>query len=166
MSDPRLEAQAGALLKRLGWRICTAESCTGGLIAHRLTNIPGSSAYMLGGIVAYANDVKQSLLDVPEETLIAFGAVSAQTAEAMVRGALARFDADAAVAVTGIAGPDGGTPEKPVGLTYIGALTRSGALRIERHIWQGDREAVKQQSADAALRLIIALADGEAQGLA
>jgi PncC family amidohydrolase len=158
MSQRRLEFEAGEALRRVGWRVCTAESCTGGLIAHRLTNIPGSSAYVLGGIVAYANEIKMALLGVPQETLIAFGAVSEQTAEAMARGALARFDADLAVAVTGIAGPSGGTPDKPVGLTYIAAATRSGILRVERHVWQGDRETIKEQSADAALRLIMVLA--------
>jgi PncC family amidohydrolase len=153
--DEQLEIQLGEQLKTRGWRICTAESCTGGLVAHRLTNIAGSSAYVLGGVVAYDNRIKMALLGVQESTLIAHGAVSAETAEEMARGALARFGADVAVSITGIAGPGGGTTEKPVGLTYIAAATRAGQFRVERHVWQGDRLAVKAQSADAALRLAI-----------
>lgn len=152
----QLEIQLGELLKARGWLACTAESCTGGLVAHRLTNIAGSSAYVLGGVVAYANEIKMALLGVQESTLIAHGAVSAETADEMARGALARFGADVAVSITGIAGPGGGSPEKPVGLTYIAAATRAGLFRVERHLWQGERIAVKEQSADAALRLMMA----------
>jgi PncC family amidohydrolase len=126
--------------------------------AHRLTKIAGSSAYVLGGIVAYANEVKILLLDVRPDTLMAHGAVSAPVAEEMVLGVLARLDADVAVSVTGIAGPGGGTAEKPVGLTYLAVATRAGVFRSERHVWQGDRLAVKQQSSDAALGLLLAAA--------
>src|SRR5215207_10419508 len=111
-----LEAQVGELLNARGWTICAAESCTGGLIAHRLTNIAGSSNYVLGGIVSYSNEAKQKLLGVHEATLIAHGAVSEETAAEMVQGVRAVFDADVAVSITGIAGPGGGTAEKPVGL--------------------------------------------------
>jgi PncC family amidohydrolase len=153
-----LEEQVGQVLLARGWRVATAESCTGGMIAHRLTNIAGSSAYVLGGIVAYANEVKILLLDVRPDTLMAHGAVSAPVAEEMVLGVLARLDADVAVSVTGIAGPGGGTAEKPVGLTYLAVATRAGVFRSERHVWQGDRLAVKQQSSDAALGLLLAAA--------
>ena len=154
------EAQVGALLLARNWTVCTAESCTGGLIAHRLTNIAGSSAYVLGGIVSYSNAAKQKLLGVHESTLAAYGAVSEQTAAEMVQGVRAVFDADVAVSITGIAGPGGGSPEKPVGLTYIGLLLRGHEPQVRRHIWQGDREAVKAASADAALAWIVEAIQG------
>jgi PncC family amidohydrolase len=158
--DDTLAIQVGEALRARGWWVATAESCTGGLVAHRLTNIPGSSAYVLGGIIAYDNRIKRELLGVSEATLAAHGAVSEQTAEEMALGALARLDADVAVSITGIAGPGGGTPEKPVGLTYLGVATRKGVLRVERHMGSGDREAVKMHSADAALRMILAICEG------
>lgn len=150
-----LEAQVGALLLARNWTICAAESCTGGLVMHRLTNIAGSSAYVLGGIVSYSNAAKQKLLGVHESTLIAYGAVSEQTAAEMVQGVRAVFDTDVAVSITGIAGPGGGTPEKPVGLTYIGLLLRGGEPQVRRHVWQGSREEVKAASASAALAWIV-----------
>lgn len=153
--DDALAIQAGEALRARGWWVATAESCTGGLVLHRLTNIPGSSAYVLGGIVAYDNRIKQNVLGVRAETLETFGAVSAETAEEMVRGALARLGSDVAVSITGIAGPGGGSPDKPVGLTYLGVATKEGVLRVARHVWAGDRLAVKAQSADAALRMIL-----------
>lgn len=148
------DARLGAALIRLQRTVCVAESCTGGLIGHRLTNIPGSSAYMLGGIIAYANSAKQMILHVPESTLIAHGAVSEPTAREMAISARAMFGADYALSVTGIAGPGGGTAEKPVGLTYIGIALPEGEVIVERHIWQGDREANKHASASAALALL------------
>lgn len=157
MPDESLELQLGHLLLARNYWIATAESCTGGLITHRLTNISGCSAYVVGGVVAYSNSVKMQLLNVPETTLNTHGAVSQPTAEAMVTGALTLFDADIAISVTGIAGPGGGSEDKPVGLTYIGCGVRDGRVRVERHIWPGDRLAVKSASADAALRLAIAV---------
>jgi PncC family amidohydrolase len=153
--DERLEARVGDALRVKGWTICTAESCTGGLIAHRLTNLPGSSDYVLGGVVAYANRIKQSLLHVRQGTLIAYGAVSEQTASEMAVGARDLFGADVAVSVTGIAGPGGGSAEKPVGLTYIGLAGPNDLLVVQRHVWEGDREAVKNASAEAALQLAL-----------
>jgi nicotinamide-nucleotide amidase len=153
--DQRLEVRVGALLKARGWTVCAAESCTGGLVLHRLTNIAGSSAYVLGGVVTYSNEAKQKLVGVREATLIAYGAVSEQTAAEMVMGVRALFDADLAVSITGIAGPGGGTPEKPVGLTYIGLLRRGQTPQVRRHIWQGEREAIKDASASAALAWLI-----------
>jgi PncC family amidohydrolase len=150
-----LEAQVGAALLAKGWKVCTAESCTGGLISHRLTNVAGSSAYMLGGVVAYANAVKQAVLKVRQGTLIAYGAVSEQTAAEMATGARRLLSADVAVSVTGIAGPGGSTPEKPVGLTYIGLAGPDDRVIVQRHIWDGDREAIKAASAEAALQLLL-----------
>jgi PncC family amidohydrolase len=154
MIDERLEARVGAALRARGWKVGAAESCTGGLIMHRLTNIPGSSEYVVGGIVSYSNEVKQSLLGVRAETLMAYGAVSEETAREMAQGALTRLNTDIAVSVTGIAGPGGGTPQKPVGLTYLGLATRDQAV-VRRHVWSGDREAIKAASAEAALSLIL-----------
>lgn len=150
-----LEAQVGALLRQREQTVGTAESCTGGLIMHRLTNIPGSSAYVLGGIVAYSNAVKQALLNVTSGTLIAHGAVSEQTAQQMALGARAVLKCDFALSVTGIAGPGGGTDEKPVGLTYIAIAGPDDLLGCQRNIWEGNREAIKQASADAALQLLL-----------
>lgn len=151
----KLEAQVGEMLLACGYTICTAESCTGGLILHLLTNIAGSSTYVLGGVVAYSNQVKQSLLKVKQGTLIAHGAVSEQTASEMVIGARDLLRADVAISVTGIAGPDGGTASKPVGLTYIGLAAPGDIFIVRRHIWDGDREAIKKASAEAALRLVL-----------
>jgi PncC family amidohydrolase len=139
--------------------VATAESCTGGLVAHILTEVPGSSAYFRGGIVSYSNEAKSSLLDVADEVLAAHGAVSAQVARAMALGARARFDAGLTVAVTGIAGPDGGTAEKPVGLTYVAVADASGE-DVRRFVWTGDRAANKLASAEAALELLLGRATG------
>ena len=155
MAEQTLEAQVGAALRDKGWTIGTAESCTGGLVLHRLTNIPGSSTYVLGGIVAYSNAIKQALLKVKQGTLLAYGAVSEQTAQEMAVGARQILKADIAVSITGIAGPGGGTTEKPVGLTYIGLAGPDDEVVVQRHIWDGDREAVKSASADAALQLVL-----------
>ncbi|MFN8448146.1 MAG: CinA family protein [Anaerolineae bacterium] len=149
--DQSLEARVGEQLKARGWTVCAAESCTGGLVLHRLTNIAGSSAYVLGGVVTYSNEAKQKLIGVREATLIAYGAVSEQTAAEMVEGVRALFDTDLAVSITGIAGPGGGTPDKPVGLTYIGLMQPGKPPQVRRHIWQGDRAAIKDASASAAL---------------
>jgi PncC family amidohydrolase len=153
--DDRLEARVGLALRSKGWTVAAAESCTGGLVMHRLTNISGSSDYVTGGVVAYSNQVKQAILKVKQGTLIAHGAVSEQTAGEMALGIKTLLKVDVAVSITGIAGPGGGTPEKPVGLTYIGIAAPSDVLTIERHVWPGDREAVKAASAEAALQLIL-----------
>jgi PncC family amidohydrolase len=155
MGQQPLEAQISELLLERGWTICAAESCTGGLLMHRLTNMPGSSAYVLGGVVAYSNAAKQSILHVRQGTLIAHGAVSEQTAAEMATGVRTLLGADVAVSITGIAGPDGGTPEKPVGLTYIGLAGPDGLVVVNRRIWDGDRLAVKTASASAALQLVL-----------
>jgi PncC family amidohydrolase len=131
-----------------------AESCTGGLVADAITDISGSSAYFQGSIVAYANEAKMSLLDVPGEVLAAHGAVSAQVARAMADGARRRIGVALAVGVTGIAGPGGGTEDKPVGLTYVAVADEYG-VDVKRFTWQGEREANKVASAQAALELLI-----------
>jgi nicotinamide-nucleotide amidase len=155
-----LEEKIGNLLTKQGLTLATAESCTGGLVAHRITNVPGSSAYYVGGVVAYANEAKEALLGVRPATLAAHGAVSEETAREMARGARQRLGACVAVAITGIAGPAGGTPDKPVGLTYV-ALSAAGVDAsapdvelVERHLWTGGRLENKEASAEAALRLV------------
>lgn len=134
--------------------IATAESCTGGTIASRLTSVPGSSMYMKGGIIAYANDVKERLLGVPRHVLENPGAVSEECAHAMAEGARARLDVTHAVSATGIAGPDGGTERKPVGLVYI-ALSTEDHTKVEKHIFEGDRQAVIAAASDRALALLL-----------
>ncbi|WP_114374551.1 CinA family protein [Elioraea thermophila] len=157
MIDNTLLADAEALLaefRRAGLRLATAESCTGGLIAAVLTAIPGSSDVVERGFVTYSNAAKSDLLAVDPAMIARVGAVSAEVAEAMVRGALARSRAEVALAVTGIAGPGGGTATKPVGLVFLAGLTRAGGeARIERHLFAGDRTAVRLASVRAAFAL-------------
>ena len=144
---------AAVLLERargLGLTIGTAESCTGGLVGGRLTAIPGSSSTYLGGVVAYDNRVKQEQLGVPADLIAQHGAVSAPVAEAMARGAGERLGVDLAMSVTGIAGPDGGTDEKPVGLVFVGTLAR-GTVEVTRHLFPGNRQEVRERSAQMAL---------------
>jgi PncC family amidohydrolase len=139
--------------------VATAESCTGGLVAHVITEVSGSSGYFLGGIVSYSDAVKVSELDVPAATLAAHGAVSAQVARAMATGVRARLGASLGVSVTGIAGPDGGTADKPVGLTYVGVADANGS-DVRRFSWTGDRAGNKRASARAALELLLERAGG------
>ena len=146
--------RVGELLRERGLRLATAESCTGGLVAHLITEVPGSSDYFAGALVTYANDVKTLLADVPSDVLGAHGAVSAQVAKAMAEGTRRRLGVDVAVAVTGVAGPDGGTPEKPVGLTYV-AVADSGGTVVRRYVWESDRSGNKRLSAAAALDLVL-----------
>jgi PncC family amidohydrolase len=160
MADERLEKKVGDALRAKGWTICAAESCTGGLVMHRLTNIAGSSDYVLGGVVAYANSAKQQILHVHQGTLIAYGAVSEQVATEMATGARELFGASIAVSVTGIAGPGGGSADKPVGLTYIGLAGPDNLMVVQRHVWDGDREAVKAASAEAVLQLVLDTLNG------
>jgi PncC family amidohydrolase len=148
-----LEVQVGKTLLEKGWTLALAESCTGGLIGHRLTNVPGSSAYFLGSIVAYSYEAKEHLLGVRHQTLYEHGAVSRETAIEMARGARRSLSADFGLSVTGIAGPSGGLPDKPVGLTWVAISRREGDL-AEQYLWTGDRLANKEQSAEAALALL------------
>jgi nicotinamide-nucleotide amidase len=142
-----------SLLRGRGLTLATAESCTGGLVAARLTDAPGSSDVFLGSVVAYANGVKAAQLGVPESVLEEHGAVSPEVAEAMADGARQWLGADVAVAVTGVAGPDGGTDEKPVGLVHLHAAGPSGS-RAARLDLPGDRETVRTRATVAALHLV------------
>jgi len=148
-----LEGLIGERLTVLGSTLAAAESCSGGLIAHRITDVPGASEYFLGGIIAYSNEVKVRFLNVSMDDLATHGAVSEPVARQMAEGARARFGADFAVAVTGIAGPAGGTPAKPVGLVFI-AVSGAGDTRVSRHQFSGSREDVKRQAAQTALGLL------------
>ena len=134
--------------------VAVAESCTGGLVADAITDIPGSSGYFLGGVVSYADTAKVALLGVPTEVLAAHGAVSAQVGRAMAEGARERFSADLAAAVTGVAGPDGGSDAKPVGLTYVAVAAAQG-VDVRRFVWNGDRSANKEASAAAVLEILV-----------
>jgi nicotinamide-nucleotide amidase len=148
-----------ALARARGLKIATAESCTGGLVAGALTDIPGSSDVVERGFVTYSNEAKREMLGVPLATLTKFGAVSRQTAEAMARGALKHSDAHLAVAITGIAGPGGATPGKPVGLVHFAAAARGGRLiRRARKFGDIGRRRVRQKSVDEALAMLGLLA--------
>lgn len=146
-------------MKALGLMLTTAESCTGGMIAAAMTERPGSSDVFERGFVTYSNEAKQELLGVPKDTLLKHGAVSPQVATAMVKGALAHSRAEIALSVTGIAGPGGGTDKKPVGLVYIGFGDKSGLTEIAEHHFSGDRQSVRQQTAEAALKHLIKFVD-------
>lgn len=143
------------LLKALsaaGEKVTFAESCTGGLLSAVFCSVPGASMAYDGGLVSYANSVKHRLLSVEESVLSAFGAVSAQCCAQMAQGACALFSAQLGLAVTGFAGPGGGTPEEPVGTVYIGSCHK-GTLLVEKYLFSGDRQAIRRQATNAALRL-------------
>jgi nicotinamide-nucleotide amidase len=153
-----LATRLGAMLQRLGWRVTTAESCTGGLVAGAITDVAGSSEWFERGFVTYSNDAKTEMLDVRVDTLAAHGAVSEETAREMVAGALERSSATLAVAITGIAGPSGATPGKPVGLVCFAWGRRGGAVRSSTRQFLGDRAAVREASVLIALDGLIELA--------
>lgn len=153
MNTLPLEEQIGQLLRAKGWTLALAESCTGGLLGHRITNIPGASDYFLGSIVAYAYEAKVKLLGVKWETLQQHGAVSRETVLEMAHGAQERLGAHIAISISGIAGPGGGTPEKPVGTTWIGLVTPDFA-QAYRFQFQGNRDENKKQATEEALRLL------------
>jgi nicotinamide-nucleotide amidase len=145
-----------AACEERGWRLTTAESCTGGLIVACLTEIPGSSSVVERGYVTYDNRAKQELLGVPGALFERVGAVSEEVARVMAEGALARADADLAIAVTGIAGPSGATPSKPVGLVHLAVARRGAATRHARAIFPGDRAAIRLATVDRAFELALA----------
>ena len=149
-----LEYEVGRLLHERGLTLAVAESCTGGLVGHRLTNVPGSSEYFMGGMMAYSYEAKVKLLGVSWNTLNTFGAVSRETVIEMARGAKKLLDVDIAASISGIAGPGGGTLDKPVGTTWIGLAANDGEWTFEFH-FQGDREHNKAASADAALQMVL-----------
>ena len=148
-----LEALVGRLLRECGRTIACAESCTGGLLTSRLTDVAGSSAYVMGAVVSYTNEVKVSLVGVHEATLKTFGAVSEKTAREMAEGVRRAIPANIGVGITGIAGPGGATAEKPVGLVYI-AVAAEHMTHAVRHVFSGSRAEVKRQSTEAALAMV------------
>jgi len=160
MNSKPLELYLAELLAKQQFRLVTAESCTGGLLADRLTDIPGSSSYFIGGVVAYAYEAKVALLGVSWDTLNTKGAVSKETVLEMARGVRRVLSGEIAVSVSGIAGPGGGTPEKPVGTTWIGLVTPNGEW-TRQFVWDGDRAKNKALSADAALQFVIDYLEGK-----
>ena len=167
--DHELSTLVGDGLRKRGFKLVTAESCTGGLIGDWITDVPGSSDFYLGGVVAYSYEAKMRLLGVPAGLLAQYGAVSEETVKEMARGARALLAAEfppqqiVSVSVSGIAGPGGGLPGKPVGLAWIG-LDGPGLLRAYRFVWPGDRQENKQSSAREALRLLLAYLQGVPRG--
>ncbi|MFQ5987958.1 MAG: CinA family protein [Dehalococcoidia bacterium] len=149
----RLEEEIAVLLRERGLTIAIAESSTGGLISHLITNVPGSSDYYIGTVVAYDNEVKVKILGVKRRTLEEHKSVSYETAEEMAQGVRKLMDADIGLSDTGIAGPTGGTPEKPVGLFYIGISSHLGTRAVE-HVFGGDRLENKRSAAEAALAML------------
>jgi nicotinamide-nucleotide amidase len=156
-----VDDQLAALLLAQGLSVAVAESCTGGLVAARLTERPGSSAYVLGGIVAYSNEVKESAVGVPHATLVDFGAVSGETALALADGARERLSADVAIGVTGIAGPGSGTAEKPVGLVWVAVSSHEGARIVRQTRVPGGRADIRERTTTLALHLLRRLLLGE-----
>ena len=154
-----LESRIGSLLRERGGTLALAESCTGGLISNRITNVPGSSDYFLGGIVAYAYQAKVDLLGVSWETLNMHGAVSREVVLEMAEGARKSLKAKLGASVSGIAGPDGGSPDKPVGTVWIAVAAPEGAWTREFH-FSGTREAIKSASADVTLQIILDYLEG------
>jgi PncC family amidohydrolase len=150
-----LEEEAVKALTQKGEMITTAESCTGGMLAAALVNVAGVSGIFKEGYITYANESKQKLLGVKKETLDLYGAVSEQTAAEMARGAALSAQASVSLATTGIAGPDGGTEEKPVGLVYIGCCVH-GRIKVLKNRFQGDRRSVREQTVQQALRFLLA----------
>ena len=152
-NDQSMEGVVGELLRKKGATLSVAESCTGGLITHRLTNVPGSSDYLNRGVVVYSNQAKIDLLGVPEEIIEKFGAVSEKTAESMAKGIREKSNTTFGLAVTGIAGPDGGTPQKPVGTVFI-SLSSAEGTKVKGHKFWGGREQIKLLTSEAALDLL------------
>ncbi len=154
MSEPPLEIIIGKLLRKHGLRLAVAESCTGGLIGHRITNIPGSSTYYMGSVTAYAYEAKVRLLGVKWRTLEKHGAVSEEVVLQMASGVRRALAADVGLSVSGIAGPGGGTEDKPIGLTWAG-LSTFDHEEARQFVWDGDRLYNKDKSAEATLQLLI-----------
>lgn len=150
----QLEQEIGALLRVRAWKLATAESCSGGLVADRITDVPGSSDYFVGGVVAYAYEAKVALLHVSWDTLRTFGAVSRETVIEMARGVRTALGADISVSISGIAGPGGGLPGKPIGTTWLGLSATDGDW-ARKFVWQGDRRENKKSSAEAALEFLM-----------
>lgn len=155
------EVELNRLLTARRLTIAVAESCTGGLISSRITDVAGASEYFQAGLVTYSNEAKENLLSVPHELIAAKGAVSAEVAARMSEGVRRAAEADIGLSVTGIAGPGGGTAEKPVGTVYMG-LAAAGVELVRRHKFDGDRSSIKRQSADEALQFVLDYLQGKA----
>lgn len=153
MNTLDLAVAIGDLLRAKHWKLALAESCTGGLIASHITDVAGSSEYFLGSVVAYAYEAKEGLLQVPHDLLLAYGAVSEPIARELAKNARLKFGADVAVGITGIMGPGGATPTKPLGLTYI-ALSAPHTNLCHKFVWNGNRLQNKEDSANAALEML------------
>jgi len=158
----KLEKALGKVLAARALSLATAESCTGGLIARRITDVSGASGYFEGGFVTYSNRAKTLLIGVPAGLIERHGAVSAETATAMARGAMNKLKADVAVAVTGIAGPTGGTPDKPVGTVFIAVATKA-KTSVRRYHFTGTRSKIRKHSADEALALVLDHLEGRVE---
>ncbi|MDF1520996.1 MAG: CinA family protein [Brevefilum sp.] len=154
----RLSSRLGCLLNERGLSIATAESCTGGLLSHILTGVSGSSGYFIGGVVAYSNHIKEQFLGVSENTLIGFGAVSEQSAIEMAKGIAEKFNSSIGLSTTGIAGPSGGTPEKPVGLVWIGFHINNETRAFECH-FKGERNSIKADAVQEILTRLLNILD-------
>ena len=152
--DETLEVVIGNLLRERGLTLAVAESCTGGLLGGRITNVPGSSDYFLGGLISYSNELKESMLDVPAKTLQEHGAVSEETARAMAEGIVHATGASLGIGITGVAGPGGGTSEKPVGLVYLAIAGKKGGAKVMRQTLWGDRATIRNRAVQQALVLL------------
>lgn len=150
----RLEKKIGRQLAKHSLSLCTAESCTGGLVAGRITNVSGASGCFEGGFITYSNAAKSRIIGVPKELIEKYGAVSDETARAMAEGARKRLFTDMSVAVTGIAGPTGGTPDKPVGTVYI-AVARDGKTSVRKFMFTGTRYGIRRQTTEEALKFML-----------
>lgn len=146
--------EAGSLLREKGLTLAVAESCTGGLLSSLITDVPGSSDYFAGSVVAYSNDIKAALLGVKKSTIEESGAVSKQTATEMALGIKKKLKADLGISITGIAGPGGGTPEKPVGTVYM-AVAFKDTVAVKKFLFKGSRKTIKKQSAIAAIEMAV-----------
>jgi nicotinamide-nucleotide amidase len=155
-----LATRVGEALRQAGWRLALAESCTGGWVAKSVTDVAGSSGWFERGFVTYSNSAKEQQLGVSAVLLAAQGAVSAGVVEAMARGALQASPADVALAISGIAGPDGGTSDKPVGLVWFAVALRGGATRSQSYVFEGNRDAVRRAAVAQGLALIAEAAPG------
>lgn len=154
-STDKLVRELAKNLLEHDWRIATAESCTGGGLSYALTNVPGSSAWFERGFVTYSNTAKEELLNVSPATLFLYGAVSEQTAREMAEGALRQSHADISISITGIAGPEGGTPDKPVGMVWFACSTVESGTTAWVETFSGNREAVREQSIELALKKLV-----------
>jgi PncC family amidohydrolase len=150
-----LSEKVGKILLKKGLTLAVAESCTGGMVSGAVTAVPGSSRYFTGGVIAYHDRIKRNILKVPLATLMRHGAVSGPTVAAMVRGVQRLFKTDCAIAVSGVAGPDGGTRKKPIGLVYIAVAVKNDSVHARKYRFKGSREEVRNRALESSLKLLI-----------